>query len=51
MTRPPYPAGMLAGLEAFVKQWNACGPNSDFGRQFKAVRDAAIKALAEQVSA
>jgi hypothetical protein len=46
MNRRPHPAGMTAGLEAFIKQWNACGPNSDFGRQFQAVRDEAVKALA-----
>lgn len=33
-------------LSLFVKQWNACGPNSDFGRYFKNVRDAAVEALA-----
>lgn len=38
-------------LEAFVRQWNACGPNSNFGRYFQHVRDQAVKALAEQVSA
>ena len=32
-------------LQLFIKQWNACGPNSDFGRYFSNVRDAANKAL------
>lgn len=32
-------------LKLFVKQWNACGPNSDFGRHFANVRAAAIAAL------
>lgn len=36
---------MRAALELFVKQWNACGPNSDFGRHFSNVRDAARDAL------
>lgn len=33
---------MLAALQTFIDQWNACGPNSDFGRYFKSVRDAAV---------
>ena len=33
-------------LETFVAQWNACGPNSDFGRYFQNVRDKAVAALA-----
>jgi hypothetical protein len=33
-------------LELFVKQWNACGPNSDFGRYFSNVRVAANAAIA-----
>jgi len=44
----PAPAGdpaIRAALQLFVKQWNACGPNSDFGRYFKNVRDAAVSAL------
>lgn len=36
---------MRAALELFMKQWNACGPNSDFGRHFSNVRDAAQEAL------
>lgn len=36
---------MLAALRLFEKQWNACGPNSDFGRYFSNVRDAVRSAL------
>ena len=36
---------LLAALETFIKQWNACGPNSDFGRYFSSVRDQARAAL------
>jgi hypothetical protein len=39
-------AELEAALNLFVKQWNACGPNSDFGRYFSNVRDAANAALA-----
>lgn len=28
---------MQEALAEFVKQWNACGPNSDFGRYFQRV--------------
>lgn len=38
---------LVAALELFVKQWNACGPNSDFGRYFRNVRDVAVTALAK----
>jgi hypothetical protein len=38
-------AKLEAALQLFVKQWNACGPNSDFGRYFSNVRDAAKAAL------
>jgi hypothetical protein len=38
---------LVAALELFVAQWNACGPNSDFGRYFQNVRDAAVSALAK----
>lgn len=38
---------LLAALETFVGQWNACGPNSDFGRYFGNVRVAAVAALAK----
>lgn len=38
---------LYAALALFVEQWNACGPNSDFGRYFGNVRDAAVKALAK----
>ena len=38
-------AELEAVLNLFVKQWNACGPNSDFGRYFSNVRDAAKAAL------
>ena len=34
-----------AALQLFVTQWNACGPNSEFGRYFQNVRDAAVAAL------
>ncbi len=37
----------LEALKLFVRQWNACGPNSDFGRYFRSVRDAAVKAIAK----
>lgn len=33
-------------LEVFVKQWNACGPNSNFGLYFADVRDVAVAVLA-----
>ena len=36
---------LRAALALFLKQWNACGPNSDFGRYFRNVRDVAEKAL------
>ena len=36
-----------AALRLFVEQWNACGPNSDFGRYFANVRDVAVAALAK----
>jgi hypothetical protein len=39
-------AEMLAALELFTRQWNACGPNSDFGRYFSNVRVAAEAAIA-----
>lgn len=38
---------LLNALKLFEKQWSACGPNSDFGRHFRNVRDAAIAALAK----
>lgn len=37
---------LLDALEQFTKQWNACGPNSDFGRYFSNVRIAAEAAIA-----
>lgn len=37
---------LIAALEGLVKQWNACGPNSDFGSYFRNVRDEAVAALA-----
>lgn len=37
-----------AALILFLSQCNACGPNSDFGRYFQNVRDAALSALAER---
>lgn len=36
---------MAEALALFERQWNACGPNSDFGRYFQNVRDAAVAAL------
>lgn len=36
---------LKGALQLFVKQWNACGPNSDFGRYFQNVKDAADKVL------
>ncbi len=36
---------MRAALQLFIRQWNACGPNSDFGRYFSNVREAARAAL------
>jgi hypothetical protein len=38
---------LFEALQTFEKQWNACGPNSDFGRYFQSVRDAAVEALAQ----
>jgi hypothetical protein len=38
---------LLEALLTFEKQWNACGPNSDFGRHFQSVRDVAVEALAK----
>ncbi len=35
---------MYGALELFIEQWNACGPNSDFGRHFRNIRDAALRA-------
>ena len=43
--RPSHPVGVEDALRLFLKQWNACGPNSDFGRYFQNVRDAAEAAL------
>jgi len=37
-------------LQMFIRQWNACGPNSDFGRHFSNVRDAAVSALKRSTS-
>jgi len=36
---------LLSALQSFVKQWEACGPNSNFGRYFSNVRDAAVAAI------
>jgi len=44
-------AVLTDALQAFVKQWNACGPNSDFGRNFKPVRDQAVAAIAKATGA
>ncbi len=35
---------MDKALQLFISQWNACGPNSGFGRYFSNVRDAALAA-------
>lgn len=43
----PLLAEAVEALEKFVAQWNACGPNSDFGRYFKNVRDTAVSVLAK----
>lgn len=37
---------LVEALQTFIDQWNACGPNSDFGRYFRNVRDKANAALA-----
>lgn len=42
---------MLEALLLFEKQWNACGPNSDFGRYFSNVRDAVVSAIARATAA
>ena len=39
---------LRAALRTFVVQWNACGPNSDFGRYFANVRQQAVAALGEE---
>ena len=39
---------LLDALELFVAQWNACGSNSEFGRYFGNVRDAALAAIAQK---
>jgi len=41
---------LLDALQLFAKQWNACGPNSDFGRYFGNVRIAAEAAIAHAKS-
>jgi hypothetical protein len=38
---------VVEALQQFVQQWNACGPNSDFGRYFGNIRDIAVAALAK----
>lgn len=38
---------MEKALCLLISQWNACGPNSDFGRNFSNVRAAALAALAK----
>ena len=38
---------MAHALTELVKQWNACGPNSDFGKYFITVREVALVALAK----
>jgi|SRR5579862_3288068 len=38
---------VVEALQQFVRQWNACGPNSDFGRYFGSIRDIAVAALAK----
>jgi hypothetical protein len=36
---------LRGALKIFVAQWNACGPNSDFGRYFQSVKSAADEVL------
>ena len=38
---------LLDALQLFLRQWNACGPNSDFGRYFQNVRDAGLTAISK----
>jgi hypothetical protein len=38
---------LYEALKLFEDQWNACGSNSDFGRYFQRVRDAAVAALSK----
>jgi hypothetical protein len=40
---------LSGALKMFVAQWNACGPNSDFGRYFQNVKNAADLALKNQM--
>lgn len=40
---------LSGALKMFVAQWNACGPNSDFGRYFQSVKNAADLALRNQM--
>jgi hypothetical protein len=37
---------LLDALKLFLKQYDACGPNSDFGRYFGNLRPVAAKAIA-----
>ena len=39
---------LRAALRTFIKQWNACGSNNDFGRYFANVRKQAVAALGEE---
>lgn len=45
MARVPNAPPVVEALQQFVRQWNACGPNSDFGRYFGRIRDVAVDAL------
>jgi len=47
MARIPDAPPVVEALQQFVRQWNACGPNSDFGRYFQKIRDGAVDALAK----
>lgn len=40
-------APAIAALEHFIKQYNACGPNSSFGRIFQRTYVQALDALAK----
>lgn len=47
MARIPNAPPVVEALQEFVRQWNACGSNSDFGRYFGKIRDTAVDALAK----
>lgn len=47
MARIPNAPPVVEALQQFVLQWNACGPNSDFGRYFNRIHEVAVDALAK----